>query len=68
MLFESLASAGVIANATMATVLTRTGRIFFLAFVMAKPPTSVRVIFNPELVSKVCAVVWCEIDHENSVG
>ena len=54
--FESLASAGAMVKVTMATALTRIGRIFF-TFCIMEPPSSVKVIFNSEILSKVCAVV-----------
>jgi hypothetical protein len=52
----------------MAIVLTRTGRIFFLTFLITKPPCSVKVNFNPEPFSKACAVVQYEIDQGRSIG
>jgi hypothetical protein len=61
-----LASAGVIANATMAMALTRIGSLVFFAFRIMNLLASVRVNFNPESLSKACAVVWCEIDQESS--
>jgi hypothetical protein len=46
--YESLASVGGVANATMATVLTRTGRIFLFPFCIMYLLASVRVNFNPD--------------------
>jgi hypothetical protein len=56
LVFESFASAGAMVRVTIAMALTRIGRIFF-AFRIMEPPSSVRVIFNSEFLSKVCALV-----------
>src|SRR5438105_14095179 len=66
--FESLASAGVIANTTMVTALTRLGRINCLAFCIMNLLAIVSVNFNPEHLSKAYAATWCGIDQESSVG